>query len=115
MAKLSRNARNKARTKRSLSLTRRQLRNTSGEFIKTHITLLAVLAQKGGEVVITTGTLQQVQVNMAGFNWSIGPSGVEGEFVVKLVTKEEPTAEEIQGDPDAEARMEAEGGAINEG
>lgn len=36
--------------------------------------LLAILAQKGGDIEITTGTLDQVKANIANLGWNVRPN-----------------------------------------
>jgi hypothetical protein len=105
MAKLSRNARKKARTKRTLSQTRRELRFVTGEYVKTHLTLVAVLARAGGEVEMGASTMMQVQSNLANLSWAIAPvEPVEGaepgepKFKVRIVVREQPTYQPTEGD-----------------
>jgi ABC-type protease/lipase transport system fused ATPase/permease subunit len=85
MAKLSRNARAKARKKRTISQLTRALRTVQSDFVRTQMTLLAVLAQKGGSVVVTAGTMQQVTPAMG---WEMAPvEGITGEWEVRVVTR----------------------------
>lgn len=46
--------------------------------------LLAVLAQKGGDVTITQGTLDQVGQNLSTMGYAIVPGATKGEFIVRL-------------------------------
>jgi hypothetical protein len=52
-----------------------------------HATLIAVLAQKGGEVTITAGTVEQVNGTKLGFSMTPGPG--EGEMTLRVVTEED--------------------------
>jgi hypothetical protein len=61
-----------------------------------HATLIAVLAQKGGEVTITAGTVEQVNGTKLGFSMTPGPG--EGEMTLRVVS-EEDVAEGLQTDP----------------
>lgn len=117
------------RTRRKHQL---QLEHTASQM---NFLLLAILAQRGGEVTISSGTMQMVAERVAEFGYSIAPNpAVEGEFIVKLLTgpqgAEEPvpdhkyavelvnsttrtlwddgteTAEEVQGDPDQGGRYD---------
>jgi hypothetical protein len=53
-----------------------------------HATLIAVLAQKGGEVTITPGTIAQVSGTKLGFTMTPGPQ--EGEMTLRVVTEPDP-------------------------
>jgi hypothetical protein len=106
MAKLSRNARHKARVRRNLSLTRRQLKAVTNDFIKSHVTLLAVLGQAGGEIALTTETLQQTQRALPLLNWSLEPKQqVSGEAVkewtLRLVVNEPATSNTLETSDDS--------------
>lgn len=93
MAKLSRNARKKARTKRSISTLGRTLRTLQADYIKTQTMLLAVLAQRGGSVTITAGTLQQVLPKLSRIGWESAPvEGTEGEWEIRIVEQDTPEA-----------------------
>jgi hypothetical protein len=61
-----------------------------------HATLIAVLAQRGGEVTITPGTIKQVTGTKLGFSMQPGPG--DGEMTLRVVT-EEDVAEGLQTDP----------------
>lgn len=94
MAKLSRNARGKARKKRTISLQNREIRQLKAAFFNTHQMLLMVLGQSGGEVTVTQGTMQQILQQAQRVNWQTAPGANEHEFIVRLVTQmEEPPAE----------------------
>lgn len=113
MSQLPRNQRHKARLKRNVSILSRSLRNLQQQFGQTQTMLLAVLAQSGGEVTITTGTLNQVLPKLATLGWQVmtnplvpGESLVPGEFVVRLVSSGATDAEEQQAqDAAAEAAI----------
>lgn len=95
MAKLSRNARHKAKTKRTLSQTRKQLRAMNRAYFNAMSTLLMVLAQKGGEVTVTQGTMQQTIQNLQRLSWRADPSPTDvNEFVVRLIEEEQPASTE---------------------
>lgn len=75
------------------------------------ITLLAVLAQKSGEVVITQGTVDQVNENFARLSFEVQPKKDTNEFIVKLVEMEAPaqdTPEDTPGTADAEGTTDVE-------
>jgi len=52
---------------------------------KTFAILLTVLAQKGGEVTVTKGTIDQVGANLARLSYQIVTSEVPGEHIIRLV------------------------------
>lgn len=107
MAHANRNTRHKQRIRRNLSLANRQLRELQKAHFNTHLTLLMILAQRGGEVVVTQGTMQQTIQGIQGLNWQTFPGDNPNEFVVRLLVKEpgdsvEPSdAPEPQPAPDA--------------
>lgn len=67
--------------------------------------LLAVLAQKGGEVVVTEGTLEQVNANYDGLGFVVTANTEKKEFIVKLVAgrdeAEPAVGETVSGTEDA--------------
>lgn len=107
MARDSKNKIKMRRMKRQLSLHHRVLLQQArieqleqgirqtvdrGQFAK--VVLLAVLAQKGGEVEVTQGTMQQVTDNLATLSWVTQPNEKDpGAFFVRLV-EGQPAAEE---------------------
>jgi len=97
MMRASRNQRKKQRTKRNMTSLRRQLQGVTGEAQKAYVTLLAVLAQKGGEVTITKGTIQQVMENVSHLGYSASPiEGSETDVVVRLVVHTPATTNESE-------------------
>src|SRR5438270_11569801 len=56
------------------------------------ITLLTVLAQKGGEIEVTKGTLQQVQDDLSKLTFSVDQSETDTNvLIVRMKTVEQPT------------------------
>lgn len=54
--------------------------------LHAHLTLLAVLAQCGGEKVVTQGTLEEVQRKLGTLGYEIKPSSTRPhEFIVRLL------------------------------
>ena len=51
---------------------------------KAFATLMAVLAQHGGEVTVTVGTLEQVNAEYAHLGFEVVPTAEGKEFVVKM-------------------------------
>lgn len=108
MAQDSKNKRRLRRLKRQISLHERILLQQArieqlerglrqsvdgGQFAK--VVLLAVLAQKGGEVEVTQGTMQQVTENLATLSWVTQPNEKDpGAFLVKLVEGQAQEAEQ---------------------
>jgi hypothetical protein len=63
--------------------------------------LLAVLAQNGGEITVTQGTLNQVTENTHNLGFHVVASKIDGEFLVQMVVKqEEDTHVDTNGDID---------------
>lgn len=52
--------------------------------------LLAVLAQKGGEVVVTQGTINQVGMKLASLGYEIVPNAEGTEFTVRMLEGDVP-------------------------
>lgn len=98
MPKASRNERRKRQVKRTNSLLKRQLKTVGLEGFKNYIMLCAILAQKGGEITVTAGTPQQAQQDITKLGYTVTPSEVVGELLVRLVVNETalPPAEETQ-------------------
>lgn len=88
MAKLSRNARKKARVRRNLSMANRSLKQLQQAYYNTQLTLLMVLAQNGGEIAVTQGTMQQVIPNIKNITWQNFPGANDKEFIVRLLVQE---------------------------
>jgi hypothetical protein len=106
MAKLSRNARKKARVRRNLSMANRSLRQVQRAYFNTQLTLLMVLAQSGGEKVVTKGTMQQTLEQLNRLGWQSFPGENENEFVVRLLTKPEEEPRDPQDVFDAQREAE---------
>ena len=90
MPTASRNERRKRRQRRTISLLTRQSNRLQEQFQKTHFTLLGVLAQSGGEVTVTKGTLQQVLDRLKFLNWQTIAGKEENEYVVRVIEAPEP-------------------------
>jgi hypothetical protein len=88
MPTLSRNRRHHARTRRTNSLLKRELRGLSQNAQKSFAMLLAVLAQAGGEVTIVQGTLDQVLPNLATLGYEVVKGQAENEHIVRMVTQQ---------------------------
>lgn len=96
---------------------RRQMRRTNKSLKRTlhHIatngrtayaTLLAVLAQKGGEITVTQGTLDQVNENFKQLAFRVDPilGTSPKEFTVRLIETpvETPGTDDAEGDEHAD-------------
>lgn len=98
MAKLPANQRHKARLKRTVTQLQRAFQQLNAQFGQTQTMLLAVLAQHGGDITVTAGTIQQILPKLSVLGWqTVASAETPGEFVVRLVdntpeTAEEPTA-----------------------
>lgn len=86
MARASRNTRQKTKQKRNLSLATREVRALQASLYRTHITLLAVLGQQGGDVTVTKATFDHVLKNARTMNWESKPGQTDQEFEVRLIT-----------------------------
>lgn len=64
---------------------RRQADVAIREGANVFMALLAVLAQKGGEVVVTKGTAQQVAANIRNLSYVLEAGETEAEFKVRLL------------------------------
>ena len=95
MPTASRNLRRKRRIKRTNSLLKRQLRGLSQEAHKSYVFLMAILAQHGGEVTITKGTLVQSQENVTKLGYQVAPDPADDtNLIVRLVVLEQPAPQE---------------------
>lgn len=87
---------NRARGYTAKRISNREMRRQAQRAIehgtKAHLILLAVLAQTGGEVTVTDGTLQQVGMNLADLDFAIVSGANKGESIVRLVNGKEVAA-----------------------
>ena len=96
MAADNRNTKHKRRLRRNVTqLTRLLKAKTQGQF-NTTLALMAVLAQQGGEVAVTTGTTQQVVEGIVKgqIKWTTMPGAAENEQIFRLVYDEVQEATE---------------------
>lgn len=56
-----------------------------GEGAKQYSLLLALLAQAGGELTVTAGTLEQVGQNLQDLSYVMVPGKESNEFIVRMV------------------------------
>ncbi len=83
---------------------RRQVRRMSHLGRSAYATLLAVLAQHGGEVTITQGTLEQVNENFRNLSFAVSQKkDIPNEFTVRMVVEEEATAVETPETPEEDS------------
>lgn len=93
MAAQSRNQRHKARQRRNISLLTRELKQARSAHFNAHLTVLMLLAQQGGEATVVQGTMQQVVQSVQELNWESVLGKVPNEFIIRIITKEEASAE----------------------
>ena len=115
MAQLNKAKRRLARQKRELSLYRQRealrsendamrgwLKQTGAKAQYSTLTLMAILAQKGGEIEITKGTYQQVIENAQRLSWAIEPRDeAENTLIVRLVETSNDMAEAQNGEAES--------------
>lgn len=107
---LSRHRDGRARTSKHTRMVRRvnadlrrQVKRMAISGRGAYVTLLAVLAQQGGEVTVTKGTIDQVNENFKHLSFEVGQP-TPNEYVVKLMVGEEegePVSEDTLGTEDA--------------
>jgi len=66
-------------------ILRREAKAAINAGARAVVVLLTVLAQRGGEVTITQGTLDQCTQNLNHMDFGIFPGATEGEFIVRLL------------------------------
>ncbi len=88
MAKSSRNVRRKARVRHNLSNYRKMFKGLQQAYLRSHSSLLMVLAQNG-PVTVTQGTMQNVLQELQTMNWQSGPTAVPGEIRFQLAAQSE--------------------------
>jgi len=71
----------------SLRETRRAADNAQEHAKTAELLVMEMLAQAGGEVTLTKGTIEQVVQNLPLLDFTIGPGVNENEIVVKLTTR----------------------------
>ena len=99
MSTTSRNQRRKSRITRTNSLLKRALRTEQQQRAHALMILFAVLAQKGGEAIITKGTLDQAVQNARHLAYELHPGSDVDELIVRLVpTDQSATTQAIQYD-----------------
>ena len=85
MATASRNERKKRRQKRTNSLLKQSLKQTYQAHANALVTLFAVLAQRGGSVMVTKGTLEQASQNLNRLSYQVDKGDNEREYIVRVV------------------------------
>lgn len=86
MAQASKRQRQMRRLKRRISLSNRHSKIIGSKLTEANHLLLGVLAQSGGEVTVTTGTLEQIVKDFAHMAWVVEKGRADNELVVKLVS-----------------------------
>lgn len=109
MANVSRALRHKRKLRRHANQMLRAARGSRKDALKYFSLLMTVLAQKGGEIVITKGTIQQVERTLPRLSFEIvkAKDGIE-EFTLRMVEAPEPADEgtdvaDVTGDPEVDA------------
>lgn len=102
MAQPSRKEKRVRNAYREVNLQRRELRQQAlamasewkglnDRFQSTIVALLSILAQKGGDVVVTQGTIDQVVANLPRLGWKTEPvAGEEGSFTIMMTEQPAP-------------------------
>ena len=85
MPTASRNERKKRRQKRTNSLLKKSLTQSYRAHAQALVTLFAVLAQRGGRIMVTEGTLKQASQNVNRLSYQVDKGDNEGEFIVQVV------------------------------
>lgn len=92
MATRSRNARLKARTKRTNSLLKRALRDAAFNSNKHFSTILLLLAQQGGEMLISTDTIRTTIPTVQRASYAV-ENTPDGARVYVVVADDVPTVD----------------------
>ena len=92
--------------RRACNQAQRQLRRTAISGKQAYATLLAVLAQKGGEVVITQGTIDQVSENYNHLAWVVEKGKETNEYIVRLIDATPESVSDAATGGDGEDRGE---------
>jgi hypothetical protein len=104
MPTASRNARKKARAKRTMSLTKRALREAAFAANRNHSVIMMLLDQAGGEIRIAKATMDRIVPRMASLQFQITPDGEEGAIISTVVPQSELPTETLE---QLKARMDA--------
>jgi hypothetical protein len=99
-----------AKIRHDTNTLRRRARYSIAQGGQVYAILLAVLAQSGGEITVTQGTLNQVGANMQQLGYIVTKGTVENEFIVRLVEGKQPPeapavgpdVATVQGTPEAD-------------
>jgi hypothetical protein len=104
MPTASRNARKKARAKRTMSLTKRALREAAFAANRNHSVIMMLLDQAGGEIRIPKATMDRIVPRMSTLQFQITPDGQDGAVISTVVQGNELSAETLEA---MKARMNA--------
>mgnify|MGYP001591350277 CR=1 FL=1 len=88
MVTASRNLRRKRRIKRTNSLLKKSLKQSYAAHAQALVTLFAALAQRGGSIMVTEGTLKQASQNVNRLSYQVNKGDNEGEWLVQVVDAE---------------------------
>lgn len=83
MAKDSRSVRRKRRVRQNVSTYRKMFKGLQQAYLRSHSSLLMVLAQNG-PVTVTQGTMQNVLQDLQTLNWQSVPNGDTKDIVFSL-------------------------------
>jgi len=91
MANVSRALRHKRHLRRHANQMLRAAKGSRKDALKYFSLLMTVLAQKGGEIVVTKGTIEQVEAKLTRLSFEIVKDKyVPEEFTIRLVEAPEP-------------------------
>jgi hypothetical protein len=81
----------------------RAAKGSRKDALKYFSLLMTVLAQKGGEIVVTKGTIEQVEKSLPRLSFEIVKNGEAGEFTLRMVEAPEPAGDDLAtGDPEVD-------------
>jgi glucokinase len=90
MANVSRGLKHKRKLRRQANLMLRAARASRKDSLKYFSLFMTVLAQRGGEMVVTKGTIDQVEEKLGRLSFEIVKSENGMEFTLRLVEAPEP-------------------------
>src|ERR1700680_1939422 len=74
-----------AKIRHDTNKLRRRARYSIAQGAQQYVLLMAILAQHGGEVVVTKGTIEQVGANLPNLGYTMVKGAAENEFIVRLL------------------------------
>ncbi len=102
MAQASRRVRRDRRLKRSVTFAKSTQKKILADFQRTYLTLLYVLAQNGGSITVTHGTMMQVMKQAPHLQWHARDGG-EGEVIIEMIEQTTVTTDEPDVVPEKSA------------